>query len=584
MKIIHSCISWSICVIAGFISFGCNQKSNSDSIEQGSKSVATMYFNGDIITMKGDSPEYVEALVVRDGKIVYAGASGGAMKEAGEGHKMVDLKGKTMLPGFIDAHGHVGNAGLQAVSANLLPAPDGEGNSVDDIIRLLKAWADKNGAEVAKYGAIIGFGYDDSQLKERRHPTASDLDKVSTEVPVFIIHQSGHLASANHKALEIAGFTAGVENPAGGSIRREVGTDIPNGVLEEMAAFVPLFKFMGTLDTKANEIMAKAGLDAYMRFGYTTAQEGRAAESGCETWKTLAQRNELPIDVAAYPDLQSQLSYVEKNGVSKEYNNHYRIAGVKLSLDGSPQGKTAWLTQPYKVPPAGQPKNYKGYPAIKDDDEVSRLVEIAYSNNWHLLSHCNGDAAGDQMIRAVAKAVEKFGKKDRRTTMIHSQTVRFDQLDQMKELGIIPSFFSMHTYYWGDWHRDETLGKERAYKISPTATALSKGMLFTEHHDAPVALPSSIMILHTTVNRVSRTGDIIGPDERVSPYVALSSITKWAAYQYFEEQQKGTLEPGKLADLVILDKNPLKVDPTEIINIQVLETIKEGKTVYAKSE
>ncbi len=184
------------------------------------------------------------------------------------------------------------------------------------------------------------------------------------------------------------------------------------------------------------------------------------------------------------------------------------------------------------------------------------------------------------MIRAVRNATEKFGNDDRRSVMIHAQTVREDQLDSMNVLGIIPSFFGMHTFYWGDWHRDETLGKERAYRISPAVSTLKRDMIFTQHHDAPVALPSSIMILHTAVNRTSRSGDVIGQEQKVSPYIALKSITKWAAYQYFEEDTKGTLEAGKLADLVILDKNPLKVDPKEIIDIRVLETIKEGKTVY----
>jgi len=149
-------------------------------------------------------------------------------------------------------------------------------------------------------------------------------------------------------------------------------------------------------------------------------------------------------------------------------------------------------------------------------------------------------------------------------------------------LGIIPSFFSMHTYYWGDWHRDETLGKERAYRISPAVSALNRGMIFTEHHDAPVATASSIMILHTAVNRTSRSGDIIGPDQRISPYIALKTLTEWSAYQYFEEDTKGTLEAGKLADLVILDKNPLKIPPEEIINIQVMETIKQGNTIFKR--
>jgi len=155
-------------------------------------------------------------------------------------------------------------------------------------------------------------------------------------------------------------------------------------------------------------------------------------------------------------------------------------------------------------------------------------------------------------------------------------------LDSMKVLGIIPSFFSMHTYYWGDWHVSQTMGRERAYRMEATNSALKRGMIFTEHHDAPVALPNSIMILYTTVNRISRSGIVIGPDERVSAYDALRSITRWAAYQYFEENNKGTIKEGKLADFVILDKNPVKIDPKNIINIQVLETIKEGKSVYLK--
>ncbi len=138
----------------------------------------------------------------------------------------------------------------------------------------------------------------------------------------------------------------------------------------------------------------------------------------------------------------------------------------------------------------------------------------------------------------------------------------------------------MHTYYWGDWHKNEVLGEERAYHISPTQSALKRGMKFTEHHDAPVALPSAMMILHTTVNRTSRSGEVIGPDQRVSPFIALKSITEWAAWQYFEEKNKGTLTAGKLADFVILDKDPIAVEPATIKDIAVLETIKQGQTVY----
>jgi predicted amidohydrolase YtcJ len=580
-KIYGLIIALAVCLVVLLIT-SCSKSQQQQNPNLINEPRSTIYYGGDIITMEGDSPAYVESIAIKEGKITFLGSREEAIQNSGQDPELVDLEGHTLLPGFIDAHGHVWNAGFQAVSANLLPAPDGEGNSIDAIVNLLKQWKSNNPEAVSKYNAIIGFGYDDSQLKEKGHPVADDLDGVSEEIPVFIIHQSGHLASANHKALELVNYVAGVEDPPGGIIRREEGTDVPNGVLEEMAAFIPLFKFMAVLDKSANESIAIAGLEAYMKFGYTTAQEGRASGDNCETWKALAEKNKLPIDVAAYPDIQSQLSYMADNGVSDTYDQHFRIAGVKLSLDGSPQGKTAWLSEPYVVPPPGQSKDYRGYPAIKDDKEVQALIDTAFAKNWQLLTHCNGDAAADQYINAIAKATDRYGKKDRRSVMIHAQTVRFDQLDQMKELGIMPSFFSMHTYYWGDWHRDETLGKERAYRISPAATALEKEMILTQHHDAPVALPSSIMILHTAVNRVSRTGDIIGPDERISPYEALSSITKWAAYQYFEQDSKGTLKKGKLADLVILDQNPLKIDPMQIAGIEVLKTIKEGKVVFEK--
>jgi hypothetical protein len=207
-------------------------------------------------------------------------------------------------------------------------------------------------------------------------------------------------------------------------------------------------------------------------------------------------------------------------------------------------------------------------------------VDAAFKNNWQIITHCNGDASGDMYIKAVRLAANKYGNNDRRSVMIHSQMAREDQLDSMKVLGIIPSFFAMHTFYWGDWHVNETIGKERAYRISPAVSTLRRGMIFTQHHDAPVAFPDAFRVLSATVNRVSRSGEVIGPDQRVSPYIALKSITDWAAYQAFEEKLKGTLSAGKLADFVILDKNPLKIPPMDLSSLKVIATIKEGKTIY----
>jgi predicted amidohydrolase YtcJ len=265
----------------------------------------------------------------------------------------------------------------------------------------------------------------------------------------------------------------------------------------------------------------------------------------------------------------------------KNYKSHYRIAGMKLTLDGSPQGRTAWRHVPYVIPPDGQKKGYKGYPALPNEKDVLNIVDTAFVNNYQLLVHVNGDAAVDQMMRAVAHGAGKYGNKDRRTVLIHGQLIREDQLDSLKKYDVVASLFPMHTFYWGDWYK-KIIGPEQAQRISPINSALKKGLHVTSHTDAPVAFPNMMMILWTTVNRVSRGGTVMGPEERLTPYQALQTITSWGAWQHFEEDTKGTLKAGKFADMVILDKNPLKVDPMTLKDIKVMETIKEGAVVYKR--
>lgn len=544
---------------------------------------AILYHNGDIVTMEGDSAVYVETLVVRDGKILFAGRKDEALKQAGADHTEVDLQGRFMAPGFIDAHGHAYGAGFQKMAANILPPPDGTVTDIESLITTLKQWYADLGKTGKSPKVIVGFGYDDSQLKEKRHPVADDLDKVSNTLPVILVHQSGHLQALNHVALAAVGFDASTADPQGGVIRREKDGKTPNGVLEETAGVMVMFKLFSKFDSSMSANMVKAGVQAYKEFGFTTVQEGAATPSMVQAYKDMARAGDLDVDVAAYPVLLASKELMDKQGTSDSYSGHFRIAGIKITQDGSPQGKTAYLSHPYKVPPPGQPKTYRGYPGMPRQSQLDSLVDYAFSKNWQVLMHCNGDAAGDMMIQSVRYASTKLGMADRRPVMIHAQTARYDQLDSMKQLGIIPSFFSMHTFYWGDWHRDETLGQERAFRISPAQTAYRKGLIFTEHHDAPVGLPSSIMILHTAVNRTSRTNSVIGEAEKLTPYQALLSLTRYSAYQYFEEKNKGTLTAGKLADLVILDRNPMKVDPKDIIRIHVMETIKEGRTVFKRS-
>jgi hypothetical protein len=233
------------------------------------------------------------------------------------------------------------------------------------------------------------------------------------------------------------------------------------------------------------------------------------------------------------------------------------------------------------LPPEGASIDYAGYPAIPNDEDVAAIYENAFQNNWQILTHANGDAAMDQMIRTLIPLAKKYGIEERRFVLIHGQYVREDQLDAFKNLNVIASLFPLHTFYWGDWHK-EIIGDSLGNRISPVKTALNKGIKITIHTDAPVALPNLMRVVWTAVERTSRSGQVIGEAEKLTPYEALKAITIWSAYQHFEEDTKGTLEEGKLADLVILDKNPLKVAPDTIKDIQVVETIKEGQTVFKK--
>lgn len=537
----------------------------------------TIYHNGPVITIDDANPR-AEAVAVKDGKILAVGKKDEVLKTKGDTTKLVDITGKTMLPGFVDAHGHVFMGGIQALSANLLAPPDGEVKDIAGLQKTLRDWTAANQEAVDKIRFILGFGYDNAQLAELRHPTRDDLDAVSKDLPVLIIHQSGHLCSANSKALEIGGITADSKNPEGGVIQRREGSTEPNGVLEETAAFPLIFKLLSQVGPEGASAFIKGGTDLWARFGYTTAQEGRSSPGVVKALQAAAQEGKLKIDVATYPDVLVDRKLIKQN-VSPVYQNRFRVAGAKLTIDGSPQGFTAWRDRPYYKPVGNYPPGYLGYPAA-NAEQVRDAIDWAFENKIQIITHANGEAASDQLIAFIGESTRKHGNADFRPTLIHGQFLREDQVDALKSLDIIPSLFPMHTFYWGDWHRDHTVGPILAENISPTGWCVKRGMKFTSHHDAPVAFPDSMRVLDATVTRRSRSGDILGPDQRVDVITALKAMTLWPAYQHFEEKTKGSIEAGKLADFVILDKDPTAIDAETIDQIKVVQTIKEDVTVF----
>lgn len=529
-----------------------------------------LYYGGHVITMEDERE--VEAVLVENGEIIDVGEMQKFQHLLDEPTvEKQDLDGKTLLPGFIDAHGHLSMMGPMTVFADLRDC-----ESFEEIIGVLTENIEEH-QEIAQRG-VYGFGYDHYFLKEESHPTKDILNRVSKEIPIVVSHASGHVGCANDAALSLANIDANTPEKTGGVIGRIEGTNEPNGYLEEdrmMEVQMNVFEKLN-LDYGA---LARAGQEQYVKHGITTVQDGATADDSIQLFKHLAENEELLIDIVAYPRVMDDTDYFTENQKHwKKYSNRFKINGYKLYLDGSPQAKTAWLTKPY----AGE-ETYRGYPLF-EDEQVEAFIARAIDDDMQLLTHCNGDAASDQLLNNYKRALEKSDNRNKeqlRPVMIHCQTVRDDQLDEMKKINMIPSIFVEHVYYWGDIHL-KNLGEARGHHISPAKSAFDRGLVANFHQDAPVV---KINLLHTiwcAVNRITRNGVVLGEDQRISVYEALQAVTIHAAYAYDEEQTKGSIKVGKIADFVILDQNPLTVDKMDIKNIQVLETIKEGETIYKR--
>ncbi len=536
-----------------------------------------LYFNGTIITVNENQPT-VEAVLIENGKIIKVGSKDEVFELKDSETELVGLEGKTMLPGFIDSHSHI-----TAVAQTLMIVNLSEANSKEEFISMLKEYVKNNSPKAGEW--VIGFGYDNTKFENEEHPTKFDLDTVTTEVPIFVSHASGHISTTNSKALEALGYVGtDYEVPEGGVVRTVEGSNEPNGVLEENACLAPeKRKIIPAPSIETLLKCIKKAQEIYSSYGLTTAQDAGVDENLHQLLSLAAQKNELIMDVVGQAVQHVTLKLLKNEGTPKrEYVNHYKLLGGKTWLDGSPQGKTAWLTKPYYEVPEGESKDYCGY-GTQEDKEVTDYFKSLIENNIQVNVHCNGDAAADQFIRCYKKALEETGSQtDLRPVMVHAQTVREDQLDAMKELGIIPTFFLDHIWFWGDYHYDSVFGPERANRLSPAKSALRRNMNFTLHQDSPVKMPNQILAIHNAVNRQTQSGRILGEDQRLTVMEAIKALTLNAAYQYFEEETKGSIEEGKLADFVILDRNPLEVESSKIKEINVLETIKEGNTIYKK--
>jgi|TARA_Y100000389_G_scaffold8453_1_gene8039 predicted amidohydrolase YtcJ len=522
-----------------------------------------------VILMTGVEQAQPLSIAIKNKKIAWIGSHQDAKNFQGE---HINFGDQAVLPGFIDAHGHASYLAFATQVANIASPPVGKINNIDELKTELKNFIKDSDLQPGEW--VMGLGYDDSLLKEQRHPTKDDLDEVSTEHPIYLIHVSAHLGAANSLGLSLANINSDTQDPPGGKIRRYENSLEPNGVFEETAAYPLQQLAMSAYKDPIGSV--KKAMEIYAKNGITTAQDGASSLETIRLMQAADAQNMINIDVISYPIGQNGLNENLDAFSFGTYEGRVKVGGVKLILDGSPQGKTAYLTQPYYKPPHNESQSYKGYPLIPQID-VSKLVKEYADLNIPIMAHANGDAAADMLIQAVRDAEIE---SDHRTIMIHAQTVREDQLDLMKELEIIPSYFSTHTFYWGDWHRDSVFGQDRAMRISPTNSTLERDMPFTVHNDAPVVPPDMMRLLWATTNRETRSGKILGKQQRISTYSALEAMTINAAYQHFEDDIKGSIEVGKQADLVVLSQDPLSIDTKNLLELNVVATFSRGVEVF----
>ena len=546
-------------------------------VAQNANGPGIVYSNGSILTMEGDEPQYVEAIVVKDGMIAYIGSQAGARDFAPDAVQ-VSLEGKVMLPGFIDSWGHFTLFSQQTLGVNLGYFATKPPRSKAEAIALLQAGKAVN-------GWIMGNSYNAPQLSDGGL-TLADLDAAFPDQPLMIATLSTLTGQLNSAGLAKLGITPETKAAQPGVIVKDPKT----GKLTGELLFTPFTNAhaaaMGKLSQDVVFKTYQAAETLLAAQGYTTVQSYQLQPTEIVNLRAAFDQGLLSLDVIGLPSVSDSASgrIVEtadwKWGVYSHGDRGLKIPGFMVTTDAAPQLRLAAFTEPY-IDTTGLPEGWKGI--LLSQDMVEHWIGYAYANNIQVYSYSNGDAGIDLSLGAIQKAIATSGKgDDRRTVIAHSYFVRQDQLETYKQLDIGASMMPPHMMVYGE-QMIALIGAERASRESPAASSIKAGLRTTLHCDCPSASPDVMETICAAVTRRTISGAVMGPDERIDAYDALLGVTRGPAYTYREEEIRGSIAVGKAADLVILDGNPLTVDPDAIKNIKVWETIKRGITIYRKS-
>lgn len=522
----------------------------------------TLITNADIVTMDPQNPS-ADALAVSEGRIVAIGTEAQVRAAVGDYAKYYDLKGQTVVPGFFETHDHMflSSSAIEITDVTPFTTPT------------LAAALDKiSHTQPNKDGWILAFGADQELYQEKRGPTRDLLDKLFPNTPVMVFHLSGHGGFANSAALTIAGIDETTPDPAGGYYEKDKAGKLTGYLSGQPALFTVMSYPNPTPET------ALLGAEERASKGVTTTSEFAIMNSFILDGLQKATSSPIfPVRVVGGL-FSTAPGFEELAPRLKNYENDLlAIPFIKTWTDGSIQGGTGDLTDGYYDTTMGG----DGAQGTQDffNKQILRMYELGY---WPAI-HANGDGAVDTALNALEFVKESIGEDTynaSRPQIIHAQYTRPKQIDKMAELNVNPTFFITHVYYYGDLHYEKTLGPIRAERMSAMADAFRAGLHTSMHNDPPVTPVDPLLNIWIAVKRTSNTGRILGAGQAITPEQALKAYTIEAAYQFGMEKDAGSLEVGKFADFVVLDRNPLTVDPDEIRNIKIYATICGGRVTY----
>ena len=557
-------LSFIVCSLLIFGGKGIDaQENNADKI----------FIGGDIITVDDKNPE-AQAIAVHNGKIQAIGSETEVLKYEGYNTEVIDLKGNTLMPGFIDIHTH---PILSAKTAETIDVSGFNHKNQAEVMESLKKGIEKKGSGEW----VIAFGWDPAILRNLEAPTLKELDLMAPENPLFIIAQTLHSGFANSLALEEAGINKYTPNPEGGYFDKDENGEL-TGLIVEVGAMTKIADATPKYPRAAYLYLLTKQMETYSKAGYTTIVAPGLQPiipKHIQSLQEVAEHPNSPVRVFTYPlfDRLEKTHFKPSQG-----NQKFKVLGPKFWIDGSPYAGGMAMNEPYLDNEFTRNKlgikfGKKGH-LTYDDERLFFLIEKFHKEGWQIAAHIQGERAAKQFLDAVEEAQQIFPRKDYRHRMEHNALVTREQLKRAFRLGVTPSFYIDHLYYYGDALKEVIVGPKRAARFMPVNSSKKAGHRFTLHTDSPSSPIGVLRMMRVAVTRKTRSGKyVLGHDEKITVNDAIKAVTINAAWQIFEEDTRGSLEVGKLADFTVLSRNLKKIPPEEWKSVEIVGTYLAGE-------